>query len=121
MGILPRSNQEHLGRVSAKRPASGGLFTGVRHTGHNGETVPQGIYWDGGSAGSVVGGECGELEIFGGHNGRGGGQASIDRLCRPAEVPLSGVGFCAAHHPGHRDGIPYCGVRAVCRVLPSPL
>ena len=46
------------------------------------------------------------VEIFGGHNIWGVRQATADPLRGPAEVPPSGVGFCAACHPLNREIIP---------------
>ena len=69
----------------------------------------------------MVRGEGGGVARFGGHHSRGDRHAPADRLLRPAEVPPSGVGFCAACHPRHMKGVPYRGGRAVRRVPPGPL
>ena len=42
---------------------------------------------------------------LGDHLGWGGVSAPADCISGPAEVPLTGVGLCAASHPGHRDVI----------------
>ena len=108
-GIIPGVKQEHLGPISAERPASVGLIMGVQLTGRNGEPVPRGICWDRGGAGLVAGVKGGGLASFSGNYGRGGKQASSYRLYGPAEVPPSGVDFCAACHPVNRDDIPSRG------------
>ena len=83
MGLLPRSNQEHLGCVSTERPASGGLILGVQTAGSDGELVPWGVRWDGDISGLVVGGE-GEMAGFGAHLSRGGALSPVDCLQRTA-------------------------------------
>ena len=89
-----------------ERPASGRIFLGVRPANHDRRQIYRGIRVEGGGAGSVIGVESGVVAIFGGHNGRCGGQSPVDRLRGPAEVPPAGVGFCAARHPRYRDGVP---------------
>ena len=54
--------------------------------------------------------------MSGGYYGRCGELVIADSLCRPSEVPTSGVGFSAARHPRHRAGIPARGVRAAQQV-----
>ena len=51
MGLLPGANQENFGRVSAERPASGGLHQGIHPAGCDREMVPWGILQDKGGAG----------------------------------------------------------------------
>ena len=53
----------------------------------------------------MVGVEGGRMASFGGHHDQGGGKSPADRLCGPAEFPPAGMGFRAAHHPGHRDDV----------------
>ena len=48
------------------------------------------------------------VESLSGRHGLGGGQAPADCLYGTAEVPPTGVGFCAEHHPGYRDDVPAC-------------
>ena len=69
----------------------------------------------------MVGGEGGGLAIFGGHHGRGGSLAPVDSLRRLVEVPLAGVVFHAAHHPGHRAGVTAHVGQAPRRVRTGPL
>ena len=40
-GLLPRANQENLGRFSVELPASGGVLTGVHPAGCNREQIPR--------------------------------------------------------------------------------
>ena len=87
---------------------------GVGPAYRHGDQVPMGICENEGGAGSVVRQEVGWMEIF-------GGQAPVDRLCGTAEVPPSGVGFCAARHLRQRDGVSDYGGRAARRVTPGPL
>ena len=49
------------------------------------------------------------MTIFDKNYVRGGMEASKDGLCGTEEFPTVGVGFCAAHHAGHRDSVPSCG------------
>ena len=42
---------------------------------------------------------------LGGHLGLGGVSAPVDRISGTAEVSQTGVGFYAALHPWHMDGI----------------
>ena len=58
---------------------------------------------------------------FGGHHAWGDGQALIHCLRGPAEVPIAGVGFLAAHNPRHRDGVSASGECAARRIPPSTL
>ena len=95
VGIFPGAKQEHIGSVSMERPANSGLLPGLWPANRDRNQISRGICGGRGGAGSVVGGEGGGVDIFGGYHGQGGGQAPIDRLCGPAEVPPSGVGFCA--------------------------
>ena len=61
-----------------------GLLLEVRDAGRDGESVPQGICWDGDITGSVAGVEGYGVAIFGGYLGWGGTSAPADRLHRPA-------------------------------------
>ena len=105
MRLLPRADKEHHGRVSPEIASCGGLLSGVRVTGCNRYPVPLGLRWDRDSVGTVDGGEGCRMTVFGGHLGWGGASAPADRLHGLAEVPLAGVGLCAACHPGHRYSV----------------
>ena len=78
---------------------------GVRVTDSDRDPTPQGIRWDGDSAGTVDGGKVFGVAKIGGHLGRDGTSATADRIRGPSEVLLAGVGLCAVHHPRHRYGV----------------
>ena len=103
--LLTKSNQERLGHVSPECTAGGGLLLGVWVIDRDGETIPQGIFWDGDIAGTVAGGEDFGMVGVGGHLGWGDVSSPSDRIRGPEEVPPAVVVLCAALHPGHRDGI----------------
>ena len=109
MGIFTGSDQEHLGNVFSERPAGRGLILWVSIENCDGNQVYGGLHGDGGGAGLMVVVEGVRVEVSGVHHGRGVMQAPVDRLCGNSEVPPAGVGFCAARHPGHMEGVPSYG------------
>ena len=61
------------------------------------------------------------MAIFGDPYGQGDSQSTTDHLQGTAELPLSGVGFRAAHQPRHRDDVPDRAGHTTQRVPPRPL
>ena len=104
-----------------ERTTGRGLYWGVQLESRDGKLVYGGLRGDRGGAGLVVGQEDIGVEIFGVHHGRGGMQATADRLCRTAEVPIARVGFFAANHPGHSDGVPAGRGSPKRQVPPGPI
>ena len=66
----------------------------------------------------MIRGEDVGMSSFGDYHGRVVRQSPKYHPHGLAEVPRSGVGFCAARHPGHRDSVPERAGRAVIRVPP---
>ena len=105
MQIIPRSDQEHLGRVSLKLTVGRGLLLGEWYSYRDRDPLLWGICQDGGISDTVSGGEDFRLEGLDDHLGWGGALAPADRICVPTEVPSTGVGLRVVCHPRHSYGI----------------
>ena len=121
MRLLTGANQEHLGCVSPERPVGRGLLLGLRNIDSDRKPLPWGLCGEQDGKGYLARGERERLSGFGCHLGRGGALSPAERICGPAEFLPAGVGLCAAHHPGHRDGLPGGGGCAAGHLPPGPI
>ena len=104
--VFPRYKKYHLIHIRGELPAFQTLLRGGGPHCFHRQLLPGRLTVWYQATGEVDVGEGGRLVKRDTHHGSGGAQAPAGRLCWPEEVPPTGVGLCAARHPGSVRQLP---------------